>query len=200
MLRGVAAALRQHESALGHLRRHAQLAVANTPSYVETMPEALPWQASLSQLQPPKVMPFLCNVIADISSGSVCAGRVRTPCTYGAGRAEGSLTSHQAATPHRTPPDLQVTTLANGLRVASQVIPHSEISTVGIYLDAGSRYETEQNNGVAHFLEHLMFKGTKARPAACCCPRPAGACPCSPPVALPPKKGGLLADSRHPRH
>ena len=54
-----------------------------------------------------------------------------------------------------------MSTLDNGLRVATQVVPHSDISTVGVYIDAGSRYETEENNGVAHFLEHLMFKGTK---------------------------------------
>jgi mitochondrial-processing peptidase subunit beta len=57
----------------------------------------------------------------------------------------------------------QVATLSNGLRVASQVIPYTEVSTVGVYLDAGSRYETDENSGVAHFLEHLMFKGTKKR-------------------------------------
>jgi processing peptidase subunit beta len=57
----------------------------------------------------------------------------------------------------------QVTTLTNGFRIASQVIPHSDVSTVGVYLDAGSRYETKENSGVAHFLEHLMFKGTKKR-------------------------------------
>jgi mitochondrial-processing peptidase subunit beta len=57
--------------------------------------------------------------------------------------------------------EMQITTLDNGLRVASQIVPHSEISTVGVYIDAGSRYETDDNNGVAHFLEHLMFKGTK---------------------------------------
>ena len=37
---------------------------------------------------------------------------------------------------------------------------HGETATVGIWIDAGSRYETEQNNGVAHFLEHLIFKVT----------------------------------------
>lgn len=58
---------------------------------------------------------------------------------------------------------VQVSSLSNGMRVATQVVPHSEISTVGVYIDAGSRYETEENNGVAHFLEHLMFKGTKVR-------------------------------------
>ena len=37
---------------------------------------------------------------------------------------------------------------------------HGETATVGIWIDAGSRYETEQNNGVARFLEHLIFKVT----------------------------------------
>ncbi len=34
---------------------------------------------------------------------------------------------------------------------------------VGLWIDAGSRYETEKNNGVAHFLEHMAFKGTTKR-------------------------------------
>ena len=34
---------------------------------------------------------------------------------------------------------------------------------IGLWIDAGSRYETARNNGVAHFLEHLIFKGTKQR-------------------------------------
>ena len=55
----------------------------------------------------------------------------------------------------------QVTTLANGLRVASEFMPFVETTNVGMYIDAGSRYETDENNGVAHFLEHLIFKGTK---------------------------------------
>ena len=39
----------------------------------------------------------------------------------------------------------------------------SETATVGVWIDAGSRYETASNNGVAHFLEHLSFKGTEKR-------------------------------------
>ena len=35
---------------------------------------------------------------------------------------------------------------------------HGETATVGVYIDAGSRYETAQNNGTAHFLEHMNFK------------------------------------------
>jgi len=59
-------------------------------------------------------------------------------------------------------PETRVTTLDNGVRVVSE---DSGIltSTVGLWIDAGSRYETEANNGVAHFLEHMAFKGTKKR-------------------------------------
>ena len=55
-----------------------------------------------------------------------------------------------------------MTQLANGMRVASEDsgIP---TTTVGLWIDAGSRFETDKNNGVAHFLEHMAFKGTKKR-------------------------------------
>lgn len=39
----------------------------------------------------------------------------------------------------------------------------SPTATVGVWIDAGSRYETDEANGVAHFLEHMIFKGTKSR-------------------------------------
>jgi len=57
----------------------------------------------------------------------------------------------------------QVTTLANGMRVATEKIPNTDTATVGIWIDAGSRYETAENNGSAHFLEHMAFKGTTTR-------------------------------------
>ena len=40
---------------------------------------------------------------------------------------------------------------------------HGETATVGVWIDAGSRYENGKNNGVAHFLEHMAFKGTHKR-------------------------------------
>jgi mitochondrial-processing peptidase subunit beta len=40
---------------------------------------------------------------------------------------------------------------------------HGETATIGVYIDAGSRYETPETNGTAHFLEHLIFKGTQKR-------------------------------------
>lgn len=60
-------------------------------------------------------------------------------------------------------PETKVTTLANGLRVATETTPHAESATVGVWIDAGSRFETAANNGTAHFLEHMAFKGTKKR-------------------------------------
>ncbi|CAD7084923.1 unnamed protein product [Hermetia illucens] len=59
-------------------------------------------------------------------------------------------------------PPTQVTALGNGLRVASED-SGAATATVGLWIDAGSRYENEQNNGVAHFLEHMAFKGTAKR-------------------------------------
>jgi len=59
-------------------------------------------------------------------------------------------------------PPTTVTTLDNGLRVATED-SGSPTATVGLWIDAGSRYENEKNNGVAHFLEHMAFKGTDKR-------------------------------------
>jgi hypothetical protein len=45
--------------------------------------------------------------------------------------------------------------------VCTQTIPGETVS-VGVFIDAGSRYENPQNNGAAHFLEHMAFKGTRS--------------------------------------
>jgi processing peptidase subunit beta len=60
-------------------------------------------------------------------------------------------------------PTTDITTLDSGLRVASETVLGSETATVGVWIDAGSRYETAKNNGAAHFLEHMAFKGTQKR-------------------------------------
>jgi mitochondrial-processing peptidase subunit beta len=60
-------------------------------------------------------------------------------------------------------PSTDITTLDSGMRVASETVQGSETATVGVWIDAGSRYETAENNGAAHFLEHLAFKGTAKR-------------------------------------
>lgn len=60
-------------------------------------------------------------------------------------------------------PSSKITVLSNGLTVATETHPGAQTSTVGVMIDAGSRAETAQNNGTAHFLEHMAFKGTKTR-------------------------------------
>lgn len=54
-------------------------------------------------------------------------------------------------------PPTRLTVLDNGLRVASED-NGSPTATVGVWIDTGSRNETEKNNGAAHFLEHMAFK------------------------------------------
>ena len=56
--------------------------------------------------------------------------------------------------------------LANGLRILTIPMPAIESATVLVMVGAGSRYETKKNNGIAHFLEHMAFKGTQKRPTA----------------------------------
>lgn len=59
-------------------------------------------------------------------------------------------------------PPTRVTVLDNGMRVATED-SGAPTATVGLWIDAGSRYEHSGNNGVAHFLEHMAFKGTSNR-------------------------------------
>ncbi len=59
----------------------------------------------------------------------------------------------------------QVTTLANGLRVATDRVDHVETVSIGVWVGAGTRCETKEVNGAAHLLEHMAFKGTERRSA-----------------------------------
>lgn len=56
-------------------------------------------------------------------------------------------------------------TLPNGVRIVTEEIPYVRSVSVGIWVGAGSRDEDQSNNGVAHFIEHMMFKGTTTRTA-----------------------------------
>ncbi len=60
----------------------------------------------------------------------------------------------------------QRTTLPNGLRILTSSMPHTRSVTVSLYVGAGSRYERDEEAGLSHFLEHLLFKGTEKRPTA----------------------------------
>ena len=61
--------------------------------------------------------------------------------------------------------DIEMTTLANGVRVITEVMPHVRSVSVGIWISSGSRRETPEQNGIAHFIEHMLFKGTTSRSA-----------------------------------
>jgi predicted Zn-dependent peptidase len=58
------------------------------------------------------------------------------------------------------------TTLRNGLRVLTAPMPQAKSVACFVMLAAGSRYETRETNGIAHFAEHMFFKGTERRPTA----------------------------------
>ncbi len=58
------------------------------------------------------------------------------------------------------------TTLPNGLRIVTGEMPHTRSATVSLYVGAGSRYERDEEAGLSHFLEHMLFKGASRRPTA----------------------------------
>lgn len=62
-------------------------------------------------------------------------------------------------------PSIRLTTLANGLRIATDTMDTVESVAVGIWIDVGARDEDAALNGASHFLEHLVFKGTARRDA-----------------------------------
>lgn len=60
---------------------------------------------------------------------------------------------------------VELTTLKNGLRIVSETRRTVETVSVGVWVDVGARHESEAQNGLTHFLEHMLFKGTKSRTA-----------------------------------
>ena len=60
---------------------------------------------------------------------------------------------------------VEITCLPNGLNVLTHAMPHIETVALGIWVKAGARDERPEENGIAHFLEHMAFKGTKRRTA-----------------------------------
>jgi predicted Zn-dependent peptidase len=59
--------------------------------------------------------------------------------------------------------NIEVTALDNGVRVITEVMPHVRSVSVGIWVGSGSRREAGEQNGVSHFIEHMLFKGTTSR-------------------------------------
>src|SRR5688572_141399 len=55
--------------------------------------------------------------------------------------------------------------LDNGLRLITETMPHVRSVTIGVWLMRGSRHESDERSGIAHFVEHMLFKGTDTRSA-----------------------------------
>src|SRR5256884_9982710 len=60
---------------------------------------------------------------------------------------------------------MQITRLANGLTILTEHMPGLRSVSLGIWVRRGSRHETPALNGISHFIEHALFKGTKRRSA-----------------------------------
>lgn len=60
---------------------------------------------------------------------------------------------------------IRTTTLSNGLRIITEPMPGLASASIGLWVMAGGRHEAPEQNGIAHFLEHMAFKGTKTRSA-----------------------------------
>src|SRR6266852_2876967 len=61
--------------------------------------------------------------------------------------------------------DIARQALPNGVRVITERMPHVRSVSVGVWICTGSREETQQETGISHFIEHMLFKGTKNRSA-----------------------------------
>ena len=61
--------------------------------------------------------------------------------------------------------NVQLHTLSNGFRIATELMPGLKSTSIGIWVLAGGRHERIEQNGIAHFLEHMAFKGTATRSA-----------------------------------
>ena len=60
---------------------------------------------------------------------------------------------------------LRLATLPNGFRIVTETMPGFKSASIGVWVGAGGRHERAEQNGIAHFLEHMAFKGTKKRSA-----------------------------------
>ncbi len=71
-------------------------------------------------------------------------------------------TSARSASPAR---NLRATTLPNGLTILTESMPHVRSVSMGVWVNSGSRDESAEINGISHFVEHMVFKGTTSRSA-----------------------------------
>src|SRR6476660_7059237 len=61
--------------------------------------------------------------------------------------------------------DISRTCLPNGIRIITETVPHVRSVSIGVWVGTGARRETVPQNGISHFIEHMLFKGTGKRSA-----------------------------------
>ena len=105
---------------------------------------------------------LLANIIKQTTSNNTKQQRITTTSNR-AFSAVATSTEQEFPDYVLRAPTTDVTTLSNGLRVGSETTVGASTATVGVWIDSGSRYEKASNNGAAHFLEHMAFKGTDKR-------------------------------------
>jgi predicted Zn-dependent peptidase len=66
----------------------------------------------------------------------------------------------------RLDPRVESTTLSNGLAVTTVALPHLHTAVAGMFVKVGSRFESPQDNGLSHFVEHMLFRGTAKYPTS----------------------------------
>jgi predicted Zn-dependent peptidase len=63
-------------------------------------------------------------------------------------------------------PDVRTTTLGNGLDVTTVALPHLHTAVCALFVKVGARFETVEDNGLSHFVEHMLFRGTERYPTS----------------------------------
>ncbi|KAL6013448.1 hypothetical protein ACLOJK_003946 [Asimina triloba] len=143
-------ARRSQKSSSLLLRNSIRLFSASPAIFADSAPPATPAAAP--------VMPY--DLIAEAVKSKLKRLEDTDPRFLRHASPHPALTDH---TPILAAPATRVTTLPSGLRVATESNLASRTATVGVWIDAGSRFETDETNGTAHFLEHMIFKGTEKR-------------------------------------
>ncbi len=125
----------------------------------------IPLAPLLCRQRPPAAL--AARLAAMRLSAAPCAGRTRhgALCTSNSSYSTAqTLVGSSTALKGAAPPPLatRITTLPSGMRVATESMPGCQTATIGVWIDGGSRWEDASNNGTAHFLEHMAFKGTRS--------------------------------------
>ena len=122
----------------------------------------------------PLTTPKWCHWLAEWHPALLRLPKQRLQCSSrrrGSGSSVTTVTGSGAKRRHNASlsailcsPETRITTLPNGLRIATESSLPSCVAVVGVWIYFGSRFESNATNGVAHFLKRMVFRGTEKRP------------------------------------